>query len=367
LPEAQAQQLAADIQAFQVEFPHYHVQLQHYDSPETFMTPLMAGQFNFDVVLASPPLLGNLWTAKRIAPMADFFPPSFIDGFAAVTLAGATRDGQVWGLPDTTGFHLLLFYNEDLVDAPPTNTRQLAELAENLTQEARWGLGVNSYDPLWLVPWLTPFGGELTDETGHPTLDTPAMIEALSLFASWQTGSPAIAPIQTYDEMRARFLSGNIAMLIDGDWSIGELEQVGRVEWGVAPLPTISESQDGQPAAPLVLGRYWAISPAAAAGDRALAAAAFLEFMTRPERQLAWTRQFGLLPTHREALGAPLIINDPVLRTSAAQMQAGRPMLLGVNTNRLLDAMREPLQGVINGELTPEEAAELMQANAEQP
>jgi ABC-type glycerol-3-phosphate transport system substrate-binding protein len=309
--------------------------------------------------------LGNLWLAEEIAPMADFFPPSFIDGFAAVALAGAARNGQVWGLPDTAGFHLLLFYNEDLVDAPPTTTAQLAELAETLTQDSRWGLGLNSYDPLWLTPWLAPFGGWLADDSGQPTLDTAAMSEALSLYAGWQTGNPAIAPIQTYDEMRARFLSGNIAMLIDGDWSIGEFEQVGRVEWGVAPLPTVSESQDGQPAAPLVLGRYWAISPAAAAGDRALAASAFLEFMTRPERQLAWTQQFGLLPTQRQALGAPSIIGDPTLRASAAQMQAGRAMLLGVNTNLLLDAMREPLQRVLDGELSPEAAAELMQANIE--
>jgi hypothetical protein len=47
-------------------------------------------------------------------------------------------------------------------------------------------------------------------------------------------------------------------------------------------------------------------------------------------------------------------------------MQAGRTVPLGVNANTILDAMREPLRGVINGELTPQEAAEMMQANMEQ-
>jgi ABC-type glycerol-3-phosphate transport system substrate-binding protein len=329
------------------------------------MTPLTAGQISFDIVLASPPLLGNLQAAEQIAPVAEFFPPSFIDAFVAVALQGATREGEVWGLPDTAGFHLLLFYNRDLVETPPADTKELAELAGALTGDARWGLGLNSYDPLWLAPWLPPFGGWLTDEAGQPTLQTPALEAALALYTGWQTGSIPIAPPQTYEEMRTKFLSGSIAMIIDGEWAIRELDQGDRISWGVAPLPVVSEAEESQPAAPLVLGRYWAINPAAASGDRALASTAFLEFVTRPERQLAWTQQFGLLPTHREALDDPSIINDPILRVSANQMAAGRAVPLGTPINLLLDAMREPLQRALDGDLTPPEAAEMMQANAE--
>jgi ABC-type glycerol-3-phosphate transport system substrate-binding protein len=93
--------------------------------------------------------------------------------------------------------------------------------------------------------------------------------------------------------------------------------------------------------------------------------AAFLEHITGPERQLNWTTQFGLLPTRRQALDDPLIANDPALRVSAAQLRAGRVVPLGVNANTILDAMREPLQGMLDGELTPEEAAEAMQRNVE--
>lgn len=364
LPEPQAQLLAQEVQAFQAEFPQYLVSLQHYDGPESFMTPLMTGEISFDVVLASPVLLGNLWAAEQIAPTADFFPPSFMDGFAAVTLLGASRDSKVWGLPDTTGFHLLLFYNRNLVDTPPANTTELFELAESLTGHGKWGLGVNSYDPLWLTPWLTPYGGWLTDEAGHPTLNTPAMEAAITLYLSWQGRLTGIAPVETYDEIRSRFLNGDMAMMISGEWAIGELARTSKVDWGVALLPNVGGSEESQPAAPLVLTRYWAISRTST-GNQALASTAFLEFITRPERQLAWTTQFGLLPTRREALNDPIIMNDSTKRVSAAQMQAGRIIPLGTNANLLLDAMREPLQGVIDGELTPQEAAAMMQANAE--
>jgi maltose-binding protein MalE len=370
LPEAQSDQLAADIQAFQEEFPQFTLLQRHYDSQEDFMTSLAIGQQEFDLVLASPVLLGSLWTTGQIAPMADFFPTSFLDGFDSVTLQGATQTGQLWGLPDTAGFHLLLYYNRDLIDTPPANTATLFEFARTAQEGSdgtRWGIGFNSYDPLWLLPWLTPYGGRLTDEADQPALDPAAVQAALELYLSWlgrlpnqEESAAAIAPLATYEEMRAQFLAGDMAMIIDGEWSIFELSLTDTINWGVARLPNVSIDGETQPAAPLVLARYWGINRTVT-GDRALAAATFLEFITRPERQLAWTSQFGLLPTQRQALDNPLIGDNPALKVSARQMRAGQMAPLGTNVNAILNQMREPLRQAIDGELTPAEAAELMQ------
>ncbi|MCL4299356.1 MAG: extracellular solute-binding protein [Anaerolineae bacterium] len=361
LPEAQTQALVMDVEAFEKEFPYYTVTLRHYDSPENFMTPLMAGETQFDVVLVSPVLLGSLWKAGQIAPMSDFFSSTFLDSFASITLTGATQEDEVWGLSDTAGFHLLLFYNRDLVDVPPVNTEELAKLAK---QAGRPVLGVNSYDPLWLLPWLSAYGGRLTNPAGRPTLDTPAMQQALALYLGWQQGDNSLAPLATYDEVRAQFLAGKLALLIDGEWAIGELARAANINWGVAPLPSVVEEGENLPAAPLVLVRYWAVSRKAS-GDRALAAATFLEFVTRPKRQLDRAVNFGLLPTRREALDDPLIVNDSALRLSSEQLLSGRTVPLGVNADALLNAMREPLRQALEGKLTPEEAAELMQMNVE--
>ena len=370
LSQAQAERLAEDIQAFQQEFPQFTVVGQHYDNPEQFMTPLMAGDIKFDIVLASPVLLGSLQAARQIAPVSDFFPPSFIDAFESVTLQGAGKKGQRWGVPDTAGFHLLLFYNRDLIDTPPATTDELWEAArasQGAEGAARRGLGVNSYDPLWLVPWLAAYGGWLTDDAGQPTLNTPAMESAIEQYLSWLGRSPnqksagqAIAPLTTYEEARAQFLAGDIAMMIDGEWALIELAQTDTIDWGVAPLPALSLDEENQPAVPLVLARYWGISRSAA-GNQALAATALVEYMTRPERQLEWMVEFGQLPTRRQALGDPLIGNNPAMRVSAEQLQAGRMIPLGTNANMLLNAMREPLRQAIDGELTPAEAAALMQ------
>jgi ABC-type glycerol-3-phosphate transport system substrate-binding protein len=148
-------------------------------------------------------------------------------------------------------------------------------------------------------------------------------------------------------------------MLIDGEWAIGELSQTGEVNWGVAPLPAVGET--GQPAAPLVAGRYWLVKSGLPDPERE-AAASFLAFISAPQRQLDRTARFGILPTQVDALQDPAILSDPTLQASAQQMQAGRGLLLGVDANRILDAMRQPLRAVLEGDMAPEEAAQAMQA-----
>jgi ABC-type glycerol-3-phosphate transport system substrate-binding protein len=371
LSPAQAQKLSDDVEAFQEEFPQYTVSLQHYDNPEEFMTPFMAGETMFDVALVPPALMGNLWSAEKIAPMSDFFPASFTNDFVGVALAGASQNNELWGLPDTAGFHLLLFYNRDLIDTPPSNTNDLSRLAKKLAgeqskaEQPQWGLAVNSYDALWVLPWLATDKEWLIHEEGQTTLNTPAMETALTLFSDWHKPVTGISPPTTYEEARQLFVNGDAAMLIDGEWAIGELRRIDKVNWGVAPLPNVGKAGDSQPATPLVLARYWVINRETD-GDHALASAAFLEYITKSERQLDWTVQFGLLPTRVSALDDLVIVNDSALRTSVAQMQAGQAVPLGVNADTLLNAMRDPLQGMIDGELTPQEAAELMQANLEE-
>lgn len=369
LPDAQARALAEDIAAFQVEFPRYRVRQKQYGSPESFLTSLTVGEIRFDLVLASSTLLNSLWTGNHLAPMSNFFPPTFIDEFVPITLTGGGREEELWGLPDTAGFHLLLFYNRDLVDTPPSSTDQLFNQSQSLQRRGtvRWGVGVNSFDPLWLVPWLAPEQNWPIDRRGQAQLDIPAMESALTLFLKWHGRNgdkinprAAIAPVVTYEEARNLFLQGHAAMMIDGDWAIVELAGIDTINWGVAPLPELSQDEKTLQAAPLVLARYWSISRSTT-GNRALAVAALVEYLTRPERQLASTEQFGLLPSRRQALADPIIANNPVLRISAAQMQAGRGVPLGINANAILEAMRDPLQGALDGDLTPAQATEMMQ------
>ncbi len=363
LPPAQADALAGDVAAFEAAYPNDTVEVQHYSDNPTLVQAVAGETVDFQLALGDASLASQLQAQGRLQPLDEIFPPQFLEGFVSPALTGATRDRHVWGLPDTAGLHLLLFYNRDLIATPPANTEELYTVAESFTSEGRWGLAVNSYDPLWVVPWLWAYGGWLTDSQGNPTLDIPPMADALTLYLGWQGRLTGVAPVKTYVEARRLFTSGQAAMLIDGEWAIGELRQAGGqaggLNWGVAPLPVVGATK--QPSAPLVVGRYWLMRQQLPAAERK-AATDFLSFVTAPKRQLAWTAQFGLLPTRRDALEDPAIVNDPLLRVSAQQMAAGRGLMLGVDANRIFDAMRGPLRAVLNGDMSPEQAARAMQA-----
>jgi arabinogalactan oligomer/maltooligosaccharide transport system substrate-binding protein len=364
LPPAQSQALAADVAAFEASQPNLSIDVQHYEDTQTLAQAVTGDTVDFHLALGDASLAGALQAGDILEPLDEGLPRDFLESFASPALTGVTRDGHLWGLPDTAGLHLLLFYNRDLIAVPPDNTEALYSVAESFTDEGRWGLALNSYDPLWVVPWLWAYGGWLTDSDGVPTLDSPPMVKALTLYLSWQGRLTGVAPVATYVEARELFDNGQAAMLIDGEWAIGELSQSSAVDWGVAPLPVVGET--GQPPAPLVAGRHWLMRAGLPAGERE-AAMDFLTFVTTPQRQLAWTARFGALPTRLEALKDPTIQSDPALRVSAQQMQAGRGLLLGVDANQLLDAMREPLRAVLEGDMVPEAAARAMQEALEQP
>jgi ABC-type glycerol-3-phosphate transport system substrate-binding protein len=362
LPPDQAAALTADVRTFEAAQPNATLHVQHYDDPQTLSDAIAGETVEFHLALGNASLASTLYAQEILEPLDDSFSNQFLESFAQAALTGATRDGHLWGLPDTAGLHLLLFYNRDLVAVPPANTKELYTMAESFTDDERWGLAMNSYDPLWVVPWTWAYGGWLTDGKGNPELNTPPMIKALTLYLSWHGRLTGVAPVATYAEARELFTSGQVAMLIDGDWAIGELSQSKGLDWGVAPLPEVGETE--QPAAPLVVGRYWLMRSSLSVSEHG-AAKDFLSFITDPERQLDWAAQFEVLPTRLEALKDPAIQSDPSLRVSAQQMQAGRGLLLGVDANQIFDAMREPLRAVLEGDMVPEEAARAMQAYLE--
>ena len=363
LPPAQAEALAADVAEFEASQTYLTIDVQHYDDNQALIQAIAGETIDAHLALGDASLASALQAANSLEPLNEGLPRDLLESFASPALTGVTRDGHLWGLPDTAGLHLLLFYNRDLIAVPPDTTEELYAVAESFTDDGRWGLAVNSFDPLWVVPWLSAYGGWLTDSDGAPTLNVPSMVKALTLYLGWQGRLTGVAPVTTYVEARELFNSGEAAMLIDGEWAIGELDQSGEVTWGVAPLPAVGET--GQPAAPLVAGRYWLMRSGSTEAERD-AVIAFLAFVTSPERQLDWSAQFGSLPTRLEALADPAILSDPALRVSARQMQAGRGLLLGVDANQLLDAMREPLRAVLEGDIVPEEAAKAMQEALEQ-
>lgn len=355
LPAAEQDYLQTSFSRFQADFPAIRLDLQTYDTPQTLVEAVAAGRVQFDLALGNALLLAPLQAEDVLQPLDELLPPDELNDFVGSALTGARRNGRLWGLPDSAGFHMLLYYNQALLPAPPTTLSELESLAAE--QPPQTGLTFNSADPLWLLPWLNGFGGWPVDERGAIRLNTPEMVAALTRYRGWH--SEAWFAGRPYDAALSAFREGDAAMLIDGAWTLAALDDMD-APWRVALLPEV----DGRRAGSLVLGRYWAVGRESQ-GPRAEASLQLLAFITDPEQQLLRLEGTGLLPVRRAALVDPRVTSDARLRLSSQQLQAGQGLPLGLDPNLLLNAMREPLAALLTDELSPAEAAAAMQRNAE--
>jgi arabinogalactan oligomer/maltooligosaccharide transport system substrate-binding protein len=359
---AQGEWLKREIAAYQQAKPSITVEVLHYISGDEFIERVRGGGADFDLAIGHAALVELLRTEGLIRPVGDVFEEGFLDGFAQPSVEGISRGDEIWGVPFSVGLHLLLYYNRELVEEPPQDTVTLIQMAQELTDGERYGLAMNYRDPLWLVPWLSGFGGWLVDEDGQPTLDTAAMVEALRFLHDLKFEYGVLPPEADYDLADGLFREGKAALLVNGHWALAGYREMEDLEWGVAPLPTVTET--GLAPSPLVAGQYFVIG-SDVSGQKLEAVRLLVEYIASSQRQLEWMRQFDTLPTNKAVLNDESIRSDPLWQVSVAQLLAGRGASLGSNPTMLLEAMREPLEAVMDDQMTPTEAARQMQERAE--
>jgi maltose-binding protein MalE len=370
LPSEQAAQLEQEARQFEASQKAVRVVLQKYQDEPALERSVAQDGSPGDVVLGNARAVGFLRNKQLIQPADALFERDFLSGLARPGLEGVSQGGQVWGIPHTLGMHLMLFYNPKRVSNPPADTNSLIELAASLAKPGQFGLGMNSMDPLWLLPWLSAYGGWPVDDEGRPTLNTEPMVQALTFVRGLASEHKVITATADYDTGLQAFKSGQTALWIDGEWILSELREApdtsGDVsqgmQWGVARLPILSDTRL-DPAC-LVAGKYFVIG-AQVSGVKRDAARLLIARLVGPEAGTRWMQSFHTLPAALAVLNGPEVQNDPFLRISAAQMLAGRGVGLSAGLQPALEAMRGPLEDVLSNRIAPKEAARGMQARAE--
>lgn len=275
-------------------------------------------------------------------------------------------DGKVYGLPDNVGNHLTLVANMDLVDEIPDNTDGwLAQLRHTTIDRDgdgkpdQYGLVFNLLEPFWLVPWLGGFGGWVMDDQFRPTLDTEAMRGALGFLRDLK--NERVVPLECdYPLADTIFMEGRAAYIINGPWSWQGYRDAG-LNIELAPIPRVSAT--GLWPTPMTSAKCFSVNAYLNEETRACTAA-LLRYMTSTEVQLELARSLSVQPSDLEARKDPYIMQDATLRASRDQIDKGRLMPIVPEMRAIWDAMRPNYQSVINGELTPEEAAARMQQRA---
>lgn len=352
------------IAEFQEAYPNITVERSHYENEalrDQFQTASLAGAPP-DVVRVPNDFAGPFSALDIIYDVEEIFDPAFFDAFFEGALQPAIVAGDLWGVPDNYGNHLMLLYNKSLVTEPPETTDALIEMAKELHVGDQWGFAYNLNEPFWLAPWMGGFGGWPLDENDQPTLGDQAVADALQFVHDLKFVHEIVPPECDYACADTLFQEGLAAMIINGDWSLGGYVEALGDDLGAAPIPKVSAT--GLWPSPMTSGKYWMISNLVS-GDELEGVKMFIQFMTSADVQERWLEEFSRLPSNIEVAESPLIEEDPLLAGSTAQLEKGRGMPAAPEMRCAWDAMRPNLEGVMADTIGPADAAAAMQSEAE--
>lgn len=348
--------------AYMEQNPGVNIELVSKDTEvlrEDFQTSSLAGDAP-DLLWTVSDQAGPFTKADLLQPVDDLFDLSiYVDS----AVDGVQLDGQVWGVPVANGNHLMLLFNKELIAEAPATTDDMIAKGKELTGGEQYALVWNQVEPFWMVPWLGGFGGSVFADDGvTPTLNTSEMIATLTFLHDMKFSAKIIPSESDYGGADTLFKEGKAAMIINGDWSLGDYKSALGDKLGTAPIPMVSATE--QWPAPYTSGKFLMIS--ATVGDDTLEAIMqFVDYLTNLENQVDMIATLSRLPALKEALDSELIQNDPILKGSAAQMQNGTPMPVVMEMRCNWDSMKPEMNAVLADQKSPEDAVMAMQQAAD--
>jgi arabinogalactan oligomer/maltooligosaccharide transport system substrate-binding protein len=343
--------------------PGSTLEITHYDTENLrteFQTAALAGT-GPDFMWTVNDHAGPFTTAGLIQPVDDLVDLSlFVEG----AVSAVEIDGQHWGIPVSNGNHLMLLYNKSIIDTPPTTVDELIALKDSVPEGIQ-PFAYNLNEPFWLVPWWGAFGANpVLGEDGHtPSINTEGMVQALQLVHDFKYTYGIVPQECDYDCADTLFKEGQVAVIINGDWSLAGYKDVLGDDLGVAVIPT---PEGGSTPAPYTSGKFL-MFPISLEGDKYDVAVAFAQYLaTDVATQIALNVPFSRLPALTEALDDEAVTGDAILAGSAMQMAAGTGMPPQAEMRCVWDSLRPNLEAVMGDASTPEDAAAAAQAAADQ-
>jgi len=317
-----------------------------------------------DLAYGPADMVGVFHVMGIIQPFDEFFSTSELANFDPLALV--RYKGKLYMLADRVGNHLTLVYNKKLVPHPPRTTQELLEMGRRLSKDTdgdgridQYALAWNFIEPFFFIPFMGGYGGWVMDDDARPTLNTAATINASKFIG--QLREQKIVPFECdLNIANELFKSGKAAMVINGPWSWGGYLDAG-VDIGVTRIPLVSETRLWP--TPMISATGFCLN-VNATGERRERVLKLLRFLTEPENELEYTRAIRAIPSRLEARRDSIFFKDPILLGSQDQITVGRAMPIAPEMRAIWDAMRPAYQSIINGHLTPEQAAKKMQDDA---
>ncbi|MDQ2583388.1 extracellular solute-binding protein [Saccharothrix yanglingensis] len=219
------------------------------------------------------------------------------------TPLGSTKfDGKTYGVPQVTD-SLALFYNKKLLaDAgvePPKTWDEVEAAAAKLGGEKTIFINNDAY---YALPFIYGAGGDLVDADAKKIVVNSAenvkALETAKGLLDAKAATTALDPANSYNNMQAAFTSGEVAMVVNGPWSVADYLKgtafTDAANLGIAPVPGETAGEGSAP----VGGHNYTIRQGTKAKDSSIK---FVACMSGVESQVAVAKELGLLPTRKSA------------------------------------------------------------------
>ena len=319
-----------------------------------------------DLIYGPADNAGIFGLTEVVMPLQDVLPADFLAGFEDEGLLKWEDD--VILVADQVGNHLAFVYNKALMPEPPRTMDELVEMAQALTVDEdgdgkpeRYGLTWNYTEPFFFVPFLTAEGGWVISDDNTPTLDNAATVRAAQFVLDLRDKYKVIPRESDYNVAETLFKEGRAAAIINGSWAWAGYGDAG-VDYGIARIPYNTEA--GHWAAPMKSARGYSVN-AGVKPDKLPAVLAVLQYLTGDTVQREMAERLSTAPVRTAVLASGVVEANPILQKSLEQIEVAIPMPAAPQLRQIWDGMRGPYQLVMNGSVTAEEGARLMQRNAE--
>jgi len=387
------------IEMYEKENPHIEIVAQYIPSGDPLIQKLVTAiQSNTapDISWIHSDFLHKLVDADAIYKMEHFIngedglsEEEMNDIFPQSLQSAKWRD-TLYAMP-MEATTLALIYNKDKFkeagldpNKPPQNWDELYDYAIKLTKGKngdgktdQYGFYVPAFPasgPLsvWMVLQWTPFlwqagGEEINKDQTKVLFNSEAGVKALLLWKKLFDEQKFTNFTLTHD---LGFISGTIAMIMDGPWDLPELREINNFEWGVTCLPAGPVKQ-----VTYLAGEHLAIFKQSKNPDEAWK---FVKWIISPEVQAKFSQESGYLPIRKSVLEMKeykkFLETDPAMKAFVEQIeisQARAPIdyfRVEINQN-IAEAVEKATIGNVDVIKALDEAAEksnrlLQQVNA---
>lgn len=274
-------------------------------------------------------------------------------------LASCTLDGRLYGIPFGSNC-LGLYYNKEMLQnagiAVPETWEDLRIAAKELSHENISGIAFcslqNEEGTFNFLPWLWSAGGDSVH------LNNAAGIKALTLISDLvNDGSMNKEVINwTQGDVLSQFVSGNIAMMINGSWQIPTIrKQAPELKWDVAPIPKDADHVT------VLGGEILGVID----NNNENASLQVVEFLTQKEEVKSYMSEFGYISARRD-VAEKQCIGDGQMEFFAQQMNFARARDVHAKWPEISDAISLAVNEVITKSNTPENAAEKAQVGIDE-